>query len=48
MEWLADHGYETRVKRIGLPDHFVEHGTIPQLREIIGMDNKSIADAIYK
>ena len=48
MEWLQDHGYHTIVKRIGLPDHFVEHGTIAELREIIGMDNASIVNTIYK
>ena len=48
MEWLQDHGYHTMVKRIGLPDHFVEHGTIAELREIIGMDNASIVNTIYK
>lgn len=48
MEWLQDHGYQAMVKRIGLPDHFVEHGTIAELREIIGMDNASIVNTIYK
>ena len=48
MEWLQDHGYQTMVKRIGLPDHFVEHGTIAELRAIIGMDNASIVNTIYK
>ena len=48
MEWLQDHGYQTMVRRIGLPDHFVEHGTIAELREIIGMDNASIVNTIYK
>ena len=47
-EWLQDHGYQAKVKRIGMPDHFVEHGTIAQLREIIGMDNETIVDTIYK
>ena len=46
-EWLQDHGYQAKVKRIGMPDHFVEHGTIAQLREIIGMDNETIVDTIY-
>lgn len=48
MEWLQDHGYTMRVKRMGLPDHFVEHGTIAELREIIGMDKASIINTIYK
>ena len=47
MEWLQDHGYQTRVKRIGLPDHFVEHGTIAELRKIIGMDKTAIINTIY-
>ena len=47
MEWLQDHGYQTRVKRIGLPDHFVEHGTIAELREIIGMDKTALINTIY-
>ena len=47
MEWLQDHGYQTRVKRIGLPDHFVEHGTIAELRQIIGMDKTAIINTIY-
>ena len=48
MEWLQDHGYQTKVKRIGLPDYFVEHGTIAELREIIGMDKTTIINTIYK
>ena len=47
-EWLQDHGYQAKVVHIGMPDHFVEHGTIAQLREIIGMDNETIVDTIYK
>lgn len=43
IEWLNDHGYTTPVRRIGIPDKFVTHGTIPQLRALCGMD----ADAIY-
>ena len=48
LEWMNDHGYEVEVTRMGLPDYFVEHGTIDQLREIIGLDNESIKKAIIK
>lgn len=48
MEWLQDHDYQTKVKRIGLPDYFVEHGTIAELREIIEMDKTTIINTIYK
>jgi len=46
LEWMNDHGYDVKVTRMGLPDYFVEHGTIDQLREIIGLDNESIKRAI--
>ena len=48
LEFLADHGYDTKVKRIGMPDSFVTHGTVSQLRKLCGMDAESIADAILK
>ena len=46
MEWMEDHGYHPVVKRLGLPDHFVEHGTIAQLQAIVGLDKESIINAI--
>lgn len=46
LEWMSDHNYDVKITRMGLPDQFVEHGTINQLREIIGLDNESIKKAI--
>jgi 1-deoxy-D-xylulose-5-phosphate synthase len=47
LEFLADHGYtDTEVKRVGIPDQFVEHGTVSQLYKICGMDAESIAKLI--
>jgi 1-deoxy-D-xylulose-5-phosphate synthase len=46
MEWMNDHGYRPVIKRLGLPDQFVEHGTVAQLREIVGLDVQSIQQAI--
>lgn len=46
LEWMSDHNYDVKITRMGLPDQFVEHGTIDQLREIIGLDNESIKKAI--
>ena len=31
LEWMNDHGYSPRIQRLGLPDHFVEHGTVKEL-----------------
>lgn len=42
LEWLQDHGYATRVVRLGLPDQFVEHGTVEELRHIVGLDKEAI------
>ena len=48
QEWLNDHGYQPIVKRLGLPDVFVEHGTIAQLQAIVGIDKDSIKKAIQE
>ncbi|WP_337634804.1 1-deoxy-D-xylulose-5-phosphate synthase [Prevotella sp.] len=46
LEWLSDNGKATRVRRIGLPDRFIEHGTVNELRHIAGTDIESIKQAI--
>lgn len=42
LEWLQDHGCATRVTRLGMPDDFMEHGTVEQLQQIAGIDKDSI------
>ena len=46
LEWMSDHGYQPQIPRLGLPDEFVEHGTVEQLREIVHLDHESIKNAI--
>ncbi|MDP4268931.1 MAG: 1-deoxy-D-xylulose-5-phosphate synthase, partial [Bacteroidota bacterium] len=46
LEFFADNGYAPRVKRIGLPDHFVEHGTVAELNQLCHLDADSIAKEI--
>ena len=48
LEWMNDHGYQPQVVRLGLPDHFVEHGTVDELRHIVGLDKESIVKAILE
>jgi len=44
LECLVDEGVALpRVRRLGLPDRFVEHGTQEELRRSVGLD----ADAVY-
>ena len=46
LEWMSDHGYQPQMTRLGLPDSFVEHGTVDELRHIVGLDRQSILNAI--
>ena len=46
LEWMSDHHYQPQITRMGIPDEFVEQGTVQQLREIVGIDNESIKKAI--
>lgn len=46
IEFMADNGYTPRIKRIGVPDKFIEHGSIPELFRLCHMDAEGIADAI--
>ena len=47
VEWMNDHGYHPEVVRLGLPtDQFVEHGTVAELQQLVGLDKESISRAI--
>lgn len=48
-EWMADHGYKPKVVRLGVPDNvFVEHGSVPELYKICGIDAEAIKEAIIQ
>ncbi|SFB72835.1 1-deoxy-D-xylulose-5-phosphate synthase [Zunongwangia mangrovi] len=42
LEFAAEHNYTNKIKCLGVPDHFIEHGKIDELQEIAGIDVKSI------
>jgi len=47
VEYLSDHAVtHVKVKRIGLPDSFVEQGPQPILREKYGLSPQRIAEAV--
>lgn len=46
MEWMADHGFRPQIVRMGLPDAFVEHGSVAELRQLVGLDPESIRKEI--
>lgn len=48
LEYMSDHNLAPHVHRIGIPDRFIEHGTVPELRHLIGMDAAAISKAIQE
>ena len=44
VEYFADKNYKNSIRRLGLPDNFIEHGTQAELYAILGID----AEGIYK
>ena len=46
LEFMADNGYTPQIRRIGIPDRFIEHGTIPELYRLCGMDAEGISAQI--
>lgn len=45
-EWMNDNGFHPEIHRMGLPDEFVEHGTVAELKHITGTDTTAIKKAI--
>ena len=46
IEWMEDNGQHLDIVRLGLPDHFVEHGAVAQLQSIVGIDAEGIRRTI--
>jgi 1-deoxy-D-xylulose-5-phosphate synthase len=46
LEFMADNGYQAHVKRLGIPDHFIEHGTQKELYAECGFDDVALVAAV--
>jgi len=46
IEFMCDNGYNAEIKRLGIPDYFVEHGTQEELIRECGFDRDSIVKAV--
>ncbi len=46
LEFMSDNKYYPQIRRIGIPDQFIEHGTVAQLFELCEMDEEGIFKAI--
>jgi 1-deoxy-D-xylulose-5-phosphate synthase len=46
IEFMADHGYKASIRRLGIPDRFVEQGSVEELQEECGYSKEQIRQAI--
>ena len=46
IEYMSDHNLHPQIVRLGLPDHFVEHGTPEELYHLVGLDAEAIKKTI--
>ena len=44
--WLLEHNYQGKIKRLGLPDKFIQHGKRDELLSEIGLDKSGIIGTI--
>jgi 1-deoxy-D-xylulose-5-phosphate synthase len=47
LEFAADNGYYSKVKRLGIPDEVIEHGEQSELYRDCGYDAAGISKAVY-
>lgn len=45
-QWMNDNGYRVNVRRVGIPDEFIQQGTVAELYRYCGMDKDSIKKII--
>lgn len=46
LEFFSENNYSPTVKRIGLPDQFIEHGSVAELHHLCGLDKKGIEKVV--
>ena len=48
LEFMSDHNYQAEVKRLGIPDNFIHHGTQAELWRECNYDQKAIEESIQQ
>jgi 1-deoxy-D-xylulose-5-phosphate synthase len=46
LEFMAENGFSSRVKVLGIPDRFIEHGPLKELYKLCGIDKNGILRAV--
>lgn len=47
-EWMCANGFHPDITMLGAPDSFIAQGTVAQLHEIVGIDSRSIEEAVVR
>lgn len=48
MEYMSEHGFNPEIIRMGLPDQYVPHGSMPELLNLCGLDEEAIISTINR
>jgi len=46
VEFMVENGYSAKIKKLGIPDKFIEHGTQQELYHICGYDVEGICNSV--
>ena len=46
LEWMADHGYNPNIIRLGVKDQFVEHGSTKELNHMLKLDKEGLCESL--
>ena len=48
LEWMADHGYNPHIIRLGVNDQFVEHGSTKELYHMLKLDKEGLCESLLQ
>lgn len=48
IEYMSENGFHPEIIRMGLPDKYVQHGSMPELLHLCGIDEEAIVSTLNK
>tara|TARA_B100000614_G_C14107333_1_gene309868 strand:- start:18 stop:485 length:468 start_codon:yes stop_codon:yes gene_type:complete len=48
IEFMVDHGYSAQIKRLGIPDRYIDHGTQSELHAECNIDKSAILNMVKR
>ena len=46
LEFMSHNNYQLPIERIGIPHEFIDHGSVDELKQVVGLDPDSIKHKI--